>query len=57
MLKRYTQKHKAATILGEIGFPQKKQKLREEMGSIFQVVSGKMEDENKQFFDLLSETS
>ena len=40
-----------------IGFPQKKHKLNAELGKIQKVVSHQMEEDDKQFLDLLSETS
>ena len=57
MLKRYQQKSKAANVLLNIGYPQKKYKLNAELGKIQKVVAGKMEEETKQFFELLNETS
>ena len=57
MVKRYNQKSKAANVLSNIGFPQKKYKLLAEMGKIQKVVGSKLDEDDRQFLDLLSETS
>ena len=57
ILKRYTLKSKAASVLQRIGFPQKKYKVQEELRKIKKEIGSKMEDDNQEFFDLLNKTT